>query len=120
MEEVLDYTPELLPVLKEAGVVDSGGRGLVEIMKGVFDVMCGKEADYQLETVAAPAQTAQQPAEKRPVNTENISTADIKFGYCTEFIIILEKEFTIMMRPHLRHFSSRSVIRSYVLPMMKL
>ncbi|MBR4726041.1 MAG: DAK2 domain-containing protein [Lachnospiraceae bacterium] len=94
MEEVLDYTPELLPVLKEAGVVDSGGRGLVEIMKGVFDVMCGKEADYQLETVAAPAQTAQQPAEKRPVNTENISTADIKFGYCTEFIIILEKEFT--------------------------
>ncbi len=94
MEEVLDYTPELLPVLKEAGVVDSGGQGLVEVMKGAFDTMCGKETDYTLETVAPAAAASEQPTEKRPVNTENISTADIKFGYCTEFIILLEKEFT--------------------------
>ncbi|MCR5331282.1 MAG: DAK2 domain-containing protein, partial [Lachnospiraceae bacterium] len=93
MEVVLDYTPELLPVLKEAGVVDSGGRGLVEVMKGGFDAMCGKEIDLDLESGASDAPAAETSG-KRPVNTENISTSDIKFGYCTEFIILLEKEFT--------------------------
>ena len=80
MAEVLEYTPELLPVLKAAGVVASGGQGLLEVMKGGFAVMCG-------------APTA-KPAETKVVNTENISTSDIKFGYCTEFIIILDNEFT--------------------------
>lgn len=88
MEEVLAYTPELLPVLKEAGVVDSGGQGLLEIMKGGFDAMCGKEIVF---TGGTSSNTA---SARGPVNTENISTSDIKFGYCTEFIIMLEKPFT--------------------------
>ena len=97
MEEVLDYTPELLPVLKEAGVVDSGGRGLVEVMKGGFEAMCGKDVDMDLDSEAGkgPATAGgSASAGSRTVNTENISTSDIKFGYCTEFIILLEKEFT--------------------------
>ena len=88
MAEVLDYTPELLPVLKEAGVVDSGGQGLLEVMKGGFAVMCGKKIELKTPALAA------KPVETKVVNTENISTSDIKFGYCTEFIIILDNEFT--------------------------
>ncbi len=88
MAEVLEYTPELLPVLKEAGVVDSGGQGLLEVMKGGFAVMCGKKIELKTPAPAA------KPAEPKVVNTENISTSDIKFGYCTEFIIILDNEFT--------------------------
>ncbi len=90
MEEVLALTPELLPVLKEAGVVDSGGQGLLVIMKGGYEVLCGKEFTFTGESVTkVPAQS-----ERGPINTENISTSDIKFGYCTEFIILLEKPFT--------------------------
>ena len=90
MEEVLALTPELLPVLKEAGVVDSGGQGLLVIMKGGYEVLCGKEFTFTGESATtAPAQS-----ERGPVNTENISTSDIKFGYCTEFIILLEKQFS--------------------------
>ena len=88
MEEVLAYTPELLPVLKEAGVVDSGGQGLLEIMKGVLDALTGKEVDLEIP-VAKPVVKAVGAA------AEDISTADIKFGYCTEFIIMLEKEYTM-------------------------
>ncbi len=88
MEEVLAYTPELLPVLKEAGVVDSGGQGLVEIMKGAYDALLGKEIDFDMPVAApAPKQTG--------AASNDISTADIKFGYCTEFIIMLEKEYTM-------------------------
>ncbi len=90
MQEVLDYTPELLPVLKEAGVVDSGGRGLLETLKGAYDVLCGKNVD----TSAAQKKSEGTSAAPRTVSSENISTSDIKFGYCTEFIILLEKEFT--------------------------
>ena len=88
MDEVLAHTPELLPVLKEAGVVDSGGQGLVEIMKGGYEALCGKEVVFKGESSSVPAA-----ASRGPVNTENISTSDIKFGYCTEFIILLDKEF---------------------------
>ena len=88
MEEVLAYTPELLPVLKEAGVVDSGGQGLLEIMKGALDAITGKEVDVEIP-VAKPVVKAVGAA------SEEISTADIKFGYCTEFIIMLEKEYTM-------------------------
>ncbi len=88
MEEVLAHTPELLPVLKEAGVVDSGGQGLLEIVKGAYDVMLGKEVDFE----AAPVVKLNSEA---AINYENIDTADIKFGYCTEFIIVLEKEFNL-------------------------
>lgn len=79
-EYVLDQTPEMLPVLKQAGVVDSGGQGLVQILKGAYDALIGKEIDYTIEgapTGAAPA--------KISAETE----AEIKFGYCTEFIIVL-------------------------------
>ena len=87
MDEVLAYTPELLPVLKEAGVVDSGGQGLMEIMKGAYDALTGKEVDFDIPVV--------KPVVKKVTGaaSEDISTADIKFGYCTEFIIMLEKEY---------------------------
>ena len=88
MEEVLAYTPELLPVLKEAGVVDSGGQGLLEIMKGAFDALTGKEVDFDIP-VEKPV------VKKTGAASDDISTADIKFGYCTEFIIMLEKEYTM-------------------------
>ena len=84
MEEVLAYTPELLPVLKEAGVVDSGGQGLLEIVKGAYDAILGKEIDFSVPVTAAPSATTARMS----------STSDIKFGYCTEFIIYLEKEYT--------------------------
>jgi len=89
MDEVLAYTPELLPVLKEAGVVDSGGQGLMEIMKGAYDALCGKEVKIDIPVAAS--------AVKKPTGaaSDDISTADIKFGYCTEFIIMLEKEYTM-------------------------
>lgn len=79
-EYVLDQTPEMLPVLKQAGVVDSGGQGLVQVLKGAYDALIGKEIDYTIEgapTGAAPA--------KISAETE----AEIKFDYCTEFIIVL-------------------------------
>ena len=88
MDEVLQYTPELLPVLKEAGVVDSGGQGLLEVMRGGYDVLVGKEFTFKGETAGTTGTS------RGLVSTENISTADIKFGYCAEFIILLEKDFT--------------------------
>ena len=82
-EEVLSRTPEMLPVLKEAGVVDSGGQGLLEVLKGAFDGYMGKEIDMNFEKPAHAVMS-------KPVSAEE---SDIKFGYCTEFIIMLEKEF---------------------------
>ena len=83
-EEVLNKTPEMLPVLKEAGVVDSGGQGLLEVIKGGYDAFLGKEIDY----------SSIKPSTSVTVNKVNAEdTADIKFGYCTEFIILTEKEF---------------------------
>ena len=89
MDEVLAYTPELLPVLKEAGVVDSGGQGLMEIMKGAYDALCGKEIKFDIPVANPVVNKAVGAA------SDDISTADIKFGYCTEFIIMLEKEYTM-------------------------
>ncbi len=87
---VLSQTPEMLPVLKQAGVVDSGGQGLMQVVKGAYDGLTGKTADFTLETGAA----AQRPVQSAgPVDRSNIDTADIKFGYCTEFIINLEKHY---------------------------
>ena len=84
-EAVLAQTPDMLPVLKEAGVVDSGGQGLIEVLKGAYDAFLGKEVDYTAITPGTSSSATK-------VNTE--AAADIKFGYCTEFIILLEKEFT--------------------------
>lgn len=79
-EYVLNQTPEMLPVLKQAGVVDSGGQGLVQVLKGANDALLGKEIDYSIDGVSSGASP-----EKITAETE----AEIKFGYCTEFIIVL-------------------------------
>lgn len=84
-QEVLEKTPEMLPVLKEAGVVDSGGQGLLEVMRGAYDAFQGKEIDYS--AIEASADT-------KMVKPSEQAETEIKFGYCTEFIIMLEKEFT--------------------------
>ena len=84
-EYVLSQTPDMLPVLKEAGVVDSGGQGLLEVLKGAYDAFLGKEIDY---SKIAPS------TGKATLKVSNDVPADIKFGYCTEFIIMTEKEFT--------------------------
>ena len=95
-DRVLNLTPEMLPVLKQAGVVDSGGQGLMQVIKGAFDGLTGNVTDFTLDGAEAPANGAAEKA----VQTGNgaartdIDTADIKFGYCTEFIIKLEKEYT--------------------------
>ena len=82
-EHVLSRTPDMLPVLKEAGVVDSGGQGLVEVLKGAYDGYLGKEIDMNFEKPKSSGMS-------KPVSAEE---SNIKFGYCTEFIIMLEKEF---------------------------
>ena len=84
-QEVLEKTPEMLPVLKEAGVVDSGGQGLLEVLRGAYDAFQGKEIDYS--AIEASAGT-------KMVKPSEQAETEIKFGYCTEFIIMLEKEFT--------------------------
>ena len=84
-QDVLNQTPEMLPVLKEAGVVDSGGQGLLEVMRGAYDAFQGKEIDYS--AIEASAGT-------KMVKPSEQAETEIKFGYCTEFIIMLEKEFT--------------------------
>ena len=84
-EEVLAQTPEMLPVLKEAGVVDSGGQGLLEVLNGAYDAFLGKEIDYS---------QIQPSASVNPTKISAETNAEIKFGYCTEFIILVEKAFT--------------------------
>lgn len=87
MRDVLDQTPEMLPVLKEAGVVDSGGEGLLTILEGAYAALIGKEVNYQIEPTASPARPA------AGADADVVADADIQFGYCTEFIIMLEKKF---------------------------
>ena len=84
-EHVLSKTPDMLPVLKEAGVVDSGGQGLLEVLKGAYDAFLGKEIDYSAVASSTGAAVTKVSAE---------AATEIKFGYCTEFIIMAEREFT--------------------------
>lgn len=86
-KEVLAKTPEMLPVLKQAGVVDSGGQGLIEFLIGAQKAFRGEEIDFTISAAAAPGR----------VNVDSLAadTSDIKFGYCTEFIIMLNKVFNI-------------------------
>ena len=84
-ERVLALTPEMLPVLKQAGVVDSGGQGLVQVLKGARDAFLGKEIDYTIEPSEAPSGIV-----KISAQTEE----EIRFGYCTEFIIVLKRPLT--------------------------
>ncbi|NLJ95969.1 MAG: DAK2 domain-containing protein [Clostridiales bacterium] len=87
MEKVLEQTPEMLPVLKEAGVVDSGGQGLLEIFRGAYDALLGKEISPILD------KSTSANAMSTGINVERIASEDIKFGYCTEFIIMVENEY---------------------------
>ena len=83
---VLAQTPEMLPVLKEAGVVDSGGQGLMQVLRGAYDAFLGKEIDYSIESSGSVSMAQ--------VKADPQAQADIKFGYCTEFIIMLEQNYT--------------------------
>lgn len=93
--EILRQTPEMLPVLKEAGVVDSGGQGLVEFLSGTVDVLMGKEIDVSI----APKASRQAEVPDKPVTEE-----DIKFGYCTEFIVMTKKELTRKQEQEFKDF----------------
>lgn len=87
-DEVLEQTPEMLPVLKQAGVVDSGGQGLMQVLKGAYDAFLGKELDLTIDDAATHS---------TPIKTgvEAQSDVEIKYGYCTEFIIMLTRNFNI-------------------------
>lgn len=89
MRDVLDMTPDMLPVLKEAGVVDSGGEGLLTILEGAHDCLLGKNVNYDIKTDEGMVSSVSAGAK-----TEAIADVDIKYGYCTEFIIMLEKKFS--------------------------
>lgn len=100
LKSIIDYgnqtlakTPEMLPVLKEAGVVDSGGQGLMVVLEGAYDALMGKEIDLNF---AKPETTKQ--------NVETVNDEDIKFGYCTEFIINLERALSGSQVEELRRF----------------
>ena len=97
-DEALAYTPEQLSVLKQAGVVDSGGQGLMVIMHGMQDAFLGREVDLSMPEFEGPKK------ENIHVNTENLETSDIHFGYCTEFIILLEQPFTETDEKEMKHF----------------
>ena len=83
-DHVLSKTPDMLPVLKQAGVVDSGGQGLLQVLKGGYDALLGKEIDYTIEGTTG----------ENPMKISAETEAEIKFGYCTEFIIVLNKPLT--------------------------
>lgn len=97
-DEVLDKTPDMLPVLKQAGVVDSGGQGLMQVLKGAQDAFLGKEIDFAIQPAAPSLSSTAKP------NLEVQAEADIKFGYCTEFIIMLNKTFNVKMEMDFKAF----------------
>ena len=101
--EILQKTPEMLPVLKEAGVVDSGGQGLVEFLQGAVDALMGKEVDLSSveKTAVKPAATASEaPLEEK----------DIKFGYCTEFIVMTKEEISMEEEQKFKDFGDSIVV----------
>lgn len=91
---VLSQTPEMLPVLKQAGVVDSGGQGLMQVVKGAFDGLTGKCSDVSFEDAGILKPSSEKAPQSAGASRTDIDTADIRFGYCTEFIIKLEKEYS--------------------------
>ena len=111
---VLEQTPEMLPVLKQAGVVDSGGQGLMQVVKGAFDGLTGRMTDVSLG--GAPAQKGPEAPKSRTAALTDIDTADIKFGYCTEFIINLDKEYSdqdeIQLKSYLESIGDSLVVVS--------
>lgn len=118
-EYVLNQTPEMLPVLKQAGVVDSGGQGLMQVLRGGFDAYMGREVDIDVVPTAAPKvdmnaiqEIARREALKalqdmsavQVTDTSKLETADIKFGYCTEFIVNLEEGKAQYSEPEFKAF----------------
>lgn len=99
MEEVLAQTPELLPVLKQAGVVDSGGQGLVEVIRGAYEAFQGKEIDLSAPVLSSGAAPAGNYG-----SYQAQAETDIKFGYCTEFIIMLNRTFNIKMEMDFKEY----------------
>lgn len=91
--EVLQQTPEMLPVLKEAGVVDSGGQGLLEVLQGAYDALCGKEIDFTMDAATSEAAGETRKLNAPSQNLQAQAEMEIKYGYCTEFIILLQKSF---------------------------
>ncbi len=89
-DHVLSKTPDMLPVLKQAGVVDSGGQGLMQVLKGAFDALSGKEIDYTIETAAAKSSEGTSSNSYIDAQAEQ----EITFTYCTQFLIMLEHPFT--------------------------
>lgn len=98
-EYVLSKTPDMLPVLKEAGVVDSGGQGLVVVLRGMLDALTGKVTDFNISDAKPAAQAVK-------AGTGAAADVDIKFGYCTEFIIMLDKEFNEKTEAEFKAFLS--------------
>ena len=90
-DHVLSKTPDMLPVLKQAGVVDSGGQGLMQVLKGAFDALMGKEVDYTIET-ASTGSSSQGTASNSYIDAQ--AEQEITFTYCTQFLIMLEHPFT--------------------------
>ncbi len=90
-DHVLGKTPDMLPVLKQAGVVDSGGQGLMQVLKGALDVLLGKEIDYTLEGVSTSS-AASEGTSNSYIDAQ--ANQEIKFAYCTQFLIMLEHPFT--------------------------
>ena len=88
---VLSQTPEMLPVLKQAGVVDSGGQGLMQVMKGGLDGLLGRGIPF--DAVAPAAGNTESTKPKVAAGSDELSTSDIKYGYCTEFIVNVEKAY---------------------------
>ncbi len=103
-EIVLAQTPDMLPVLKQAGVVDSGGQGLVEVLKGAYDAFLGKEIDVSIDFAPKTSAAAEKGA--MPSTIEAQANAEIKFCYCTQFLIMLNKPFNIKQEIDFKEYLS--------------
>ena len=100
-DHVLSMTPDMLPVLKQAGVVDSGGQGLMQVMKGALDSLQGKEIDYSIE---APVKQPAAETGSASYNIEAQAAQEIKFAYCTQFLIMLEKPISTRQETEFKEY----------------
>ena len=96
-DEVLLKTPDLLPVLKQAGVVDSGGQGLMEVLHGALDIFLGKDVDTTINASKAGKNEKKE-------NAESLVSKEIKYGYKTEFVILLNKPLNIKTEQDYKNF----------------
>jgi len=106
-DAVLAQTPEMLPVLKQAGVVDSGGQGLVEVLKGAYDALLGKEMDLSFDIFGKAESSKKGTTQGAMLSTiEAQANAEIKFCYCTQFLIMLSKPFNIKQEMDFKEYLS--------------